>query len=130
MQPMNDLIASAFRLSRVLGLGALSSVLAGAATLTLITGSANPWSWLAAYQHVQECAHATATVDPNCVAAHVAPAADVNPAQASPAPPAEPTSEPPAPTAPPAAAPNPPTTRTAAPAYESDDTTSDDGSDS
>lgn len=61
--------AAASRLMSVIAVGALTTAAAGAGAACLLTGSANPSAWVAAYQHARECAQPAAAQDPNCSAA-------------------------------------------------------------
>jgi hypothetical protein len=58
--------AAASRLMSVIAVGALTTAAAGAGAAFLLTGSANPSAWVAAYQHSRECARPAAAQDPNC----------------------------------------------------------------
>lgn len=60
---------AASRLLAAIAVGALSTSAAAAGTAITLTGSASPAVWVAAYQHSQECAAASAAQDPNCSAA-------------------------------------------------------------
>ena len=65
----NVLAEAASRLMTAIAIGAFTTAAAGAGTAILLTGSASPAAWVAAYEHSQECALAGAAQDPNCSAA-------------------------------------------------------------
>ncbi|HET7466094.1 MAG TPA: hypothetical protein VFL29_05465 [Candidatus Dormibacteraeota bacterium] len=62
----NVLAEAASRLMTAIAIGAFSTAAAGAGTAIILTGSASPAAWVAAYQHAQECSMDGAAQDPNC----------------------------------------------------------------
>jgi hypothetical protein len=88
MRHLTDLMPSVSRLLKVSAFGAISTVVAGSATMWLITGSTNPDAWLAAYDHARRCAVADAALSSQCTATVAQPAVNVGqspPATESPA---------------------------------------------
>lgn len=59
----------ASRLMTAIAIGSFATAAAAVGTAIVLTGSASPAAWAAAYQHSQECTAATAAEDPNCSAA-------------------------------------------------------------
>lgn len=59
----------ASRLMSAVAVGALATAAAAAGAASLITASASPSVWLAAYEHSRECAQPQAALDPSCSAA-------------------------------------------------------------
>ena len=95
MQLITDLKPTLARLTRLSTLAVASTAVAAAATTWLITGTANPWQWLAAYEqsrqqvvvHLQEGHQPVAIkAEPSPTAPAVEPTAPPAPAASRPAP--------------------------------------------
>ena len=71
-------IASAGRhVSKLAFLGAISTVVAAAGTTWLVTGSSDPYAWIADYKHALQCAVADPALNTKCFTVAAVPAVAV-----------------------------------------------------